>query len=305
MTSRIEILGLGAVAMDDLLYVEAYPEANSKVHVLDRERQCGGLTATALVAASRLGCLCAYGGVTGTDDASDFALAVLAGEGVCTDLACRRADRRIYHSTIIVDRFGRRTLFSDGRDVESVNSSWPDEHIIRSCEVLFVDHTAIPGMIRAARVARSAGIPVVGDLERAESKILPDLMNLIDHLIVPREFARTVTGRTEPGQAAECLWADQRKAVVVTCGENGSWFVEPGLSPTHQPAFRVQVIDTTGCGDVFHGAYAAGLVMGMDLPGRVRLAGAAAALKAARRGGQSGCPTFAEVERLLREQSPA
>jgi sugar/nucleoside kinase (ribokinase family) len=67
----------------------------------------------------------------------------------------------------------------------------------------------------------------------------------------------------------------------------------------HQPAFPVAVVDTTGCGDVFHGAYAAGLVRGLGVMERVRLAAAAAALKATRPGGQAGAPTLAEVEQFL------
>ncbi|HYK89138.1 MAG TPA: PfkB family carbohydrate kinase [Acidobacteriota bacterium] len=304
MESVTDILGLGAVAVDDFVYVESYPAPNSKVRVVDRERQCGGLTGTALVAAARLGCRCSYAGVTGTDDASHFALAALAGEGVRIDSACRRADRRVYHSTIIVDLLGRRTLLSDGRNVQPAGEDWPEESTIRSCKVLFVDHTAMSGMIRAARIARSQGIPVVADLERVASENIGDLMSLVDHLIVPEEFARAVTGKDEPDRAAAGLWTGAKDAVVVTCGEAGCWYIGPDCGPTHREAYRADVVDTTGCGDVFHGAYAAGLVLGLDLAARIRLASAAAALKAARRGGQAGCPTMAEVERFIREHSP-
>lgn len=70
----------------------------------------------------------------------------------------------------------------------------------------------------------------------------------------------------------------------------------------HQPAFPVEVIDTTGCGDVFHGAYAAALAWGDSLPKRVVLASATAAIKATRRGGQTGIPHLAEVKRLIAAQ---
>ena len=64
----------------------------------------------------------------------------------------------------------------------------------------------------------------------------------------------------------------ERKAVIVTCGEEGCWYLGESLDcPVHQPAFNVEVLDTTGCGDVFHGAYASGLIQDLDLPGRVRL----------------------------------
>jgi len=299
---RVDILGLGAVAVDDLVYVEAYPPANTKAQVLDRERQCGGLTATALVAASRLGCRCAYAGLVGTDEASEFALEAMARAGVEVTSAGRRSDRRVYHSTIIVDRLGHRTLLSHGRKVQGADDDWPREEILRACKVLFVDHTAPAGMARAARIARSAGIPVVADIERRESELIDELMCRIDHLIVPEEFARAATGLDDAGRAAVSLMQGDRQAVVVTCGERGSWIVGRDGSLAHQEAYSVPTIDTTGCGDVFHGAYAAGLVMGMDLPSRVRLASAAAALKATRHGGQAGCPTLAEVKSFLEDR---
>jgi len=293
-----DILGLGSVAVDDLIYVESYPPADAKVRVLDRERQCGGLTATALVAAANLGCRCSYAGVTGTDEASEFALASLARAGVAVDLASRRPGARVFHSTIIVDQAGRRTLLCDGRDVQGAAADWPEEDVIRSCRVLFVDHVGMAGMVRAARIAFAAGVPIVADIERAECEHFEELMNLSGHVIVPEEFAFGVTGRKDPGEAAAALRRRDGQVVVVTCGERGAWYAEQGVKPAHQEAYRVRVVDTTGCGDVFHGAYAAGLVMGLDTAGRVRLASAAAALKATRRGGQAGCPTLSETQLL-------
>ena len=295
----IDILGLGAVAVDELIYVESYPAANSKIRIVDRERQCGGLTATALVAAASLGCRCAYAGVTGIDEESDFALDALSKAGIQVNLARRESENRVFHSTIIVDNEGGRTLFCDGRDVQGAGDDWPEEHIIRSCKVLFVDHIGMTGMIRAARIARSSGIPIVADIERSGSELFDQLRSLVDHLIVPEELARSLTGRDDPAQAAVCLWNPSMQAAVVTCGEKGCWYLGSDCLPKHQPAYRVEVIDTTGCGDVFHGAYAAGLVSGLDLYARIRLSTAAAAIKATRRGGQAGCPTMAEVESFL------
>ena len=305
MNLPFDILGLGAVAVDELIYVAAYPMPNSKVRILGRDRQCGGLTATALVAAARLGCSCAYAGTVGTDEASDFALAAMAREGVCVEPAGRRAERAVHRSIILVDQSGRRTLLSDNRNVRSADDSWPEEGVIRRCKVLFVDHSSIADMIRPSRIARLAGIPVVADIERGQAPYTDELLPLIDHLIVPQHFAYAATGRDEPDRAAASLWTPGRQAVVVTCGENGSWFLGPDAIPIHYKAFRVPAVDTTGCGDVFHGAYAAGLIWRLDLAGRVRLASAAAAIKATRRGGQAGCPTRVEVEDFLAKNQGA
>src|SRR5436190_15346202 len=109
---RWDILGIGCVAVDDLLYVQAYPAPDAKVRVRQRERQCGGLTATALVAASRLGARCAFAGVLGDDEASRFVLDALAHEGVDVEPRVARAAARPIHSTVIVDETHHtRTIF--------------------------------------------------------------------------------------------------------------------------------------------------------------------------------------------------
>jgi ribokinase len=129
---------------------------------------------------------------------------------------------------------------------------------------------------------------------------------LANHPVVSQGFARQWTGCEQPAEAACALWSDQRQAVVVTCGADGCWYVGPDRpdQARHQPAYAVPVVDTTGCGDVFHGAYAAALAQGYDLPTRVRRAAAAAALKATCRGGQAGIPARRAVETFLQERHP-
>ena len=85
-----DVLGLGCTAVDELLYVPEYPGADAKVRVRTRERQCGGLTATALVAAARLGARCIYAGTLGDDADSHFVLQTFAAEGVDTSFTMRR-----------------------------------------------------------------------------------------------------------------------------------------------------------------------------------------------------------------------
>jgi sulfofructose kinase len=303
MDKNIDILGLGCTAIDELLYVDAYPPPDGKVQVRRRQRQCGGLTATALVAGARMGCRCAYAGTLGNDELSQFAIERLGREGVDTAYVRRQDDARPIRSVIIVDETRQtRAIFYDVDGVLGADPLWPNEEVIRSAKVLLVDHYGIEGMIRAAEIARGAGIPVVADLERADSPGFPKLLGLIDHLILSRDCARTITGQSDPAAAVRLLGASGRRAAVVTCGSEGCWYLcdEAGGQPIHQPAFPVEAIDTTGCGDVFHGAYAAALVGGLDVPAAVRFAAAAAALKATRRGGQAGIPTRAAVESLLK-----
>ena len=190
--------------------------------------------------------------------------------------------------------------------VVGADASWPPEDVIRAARVLLVDHCGVAGMIRAAQIARAARIPVVADIESAEDPLVPKLLELVDHLIVSRGFALKVTGEKDPARAVQAFWTPGRRAAVVTCGKDGCWYVsdqQPGTS-RWQPALAVEAVDTTGCGDVFHGAYAAALVGELDVPAALRFASVAAGLKAACRGGQLGIPNRAAVESQLTKAFP-
>jgi sugar/nucleoside kinase (ribokinase family) len=308
-----DVLGIGVVAVDDLIFLRQFPSPDSKASVLGRERHPGGLTGTALVAARRMGARCAYAGTLGDDELSRFILDSLAAEGVSTECVLRREGARPSHSTILIDTTTKtRTILCDSDGVVGPDPDRLPEKEILSAGVLFVDHLGLAGMVRAARLAREAGIPVVADLEASDGPLFGELLALVDHLILPWDVATALTGASSGPAAARGLWGAPvdaktggRAVVVVTRGTEGSWCVSverPG-EVFHQPSFRVETVDTTGCGDVFHGAYAAALCEGRQVEDRLRLAAAVAALKATRVGGQKGIPTREEVERFLGERS--
>lgn len=297
--STCDVLGLGCVAVDDLLTVAAYPPADAKVPVRQRTRSCGGLTATSLVAAARLGAHAAYAGSLGDDDDSAFVLACFQREGIDVRHLVHISGVRPVRSVIIVDETAQtRTIFYDLTGARGADPDLPADEAIRSARVLLVDHFGIEGMTRAARIAREAGRPVVADFERCDWPGFDGLLALVDHPIVSQGFATRWTGVGDPAVAVARMAQADRAAAVVTCGAGGCWTWEAG-AVRHWPAFAIQAVDTTGCGDVFHGAYAAALARGCDLAARIRLASAAAALKATRRGGHAAIPTLSEVEAFL------
>ncbi|MGA2864359.1 MAG: PfkB family carbohydrate kinase [Verrucomicrobiota bacterium] len=298
----IDVLGLGCVAVDDLLYVPSFPAVDAKVQVEQGLRRCGGLTGAALVTAARLGARCAYAGCLGTDELSQYVAEDFAREGISTAQAPRLPEARVVRAVIIVGRdTGSRNIFfqSDGRI--GAHDSLPPEEVIRQAKVLFIDHCGMPGNLRAARVARGDGVAVVADFEDAAAPCFEEVLGLADHLILSEAFALGLTGEPNAAQAALALWRPDRAAVIITCGANGCWgLAEQGQrAARHFPAFPVKVADTTGCGDVFHGAYAARLVCGEPLAERIRFAAAAAALKAM----QSEIPRLAAVEGFLGRNS--
>ena len=282
-TKRLDILGLGCTAVDDLLYVPSFPRADTKVRVAHSLRRCGGLTGSALVTAARLGARCAYAGCLGTDEHSERVAWNFIGEGVDTSRAPRLPEARVVRSTIIVGTdSGSRNIFYEDEGMIGAHPSLPSEDVIRDSKVLFIDHSGMQGNLRAARLARSAGVAVVADFEDEAVPLFQEVLALVDHLILSVELACRITKESSAAQAARALWQPDRSLVLVTSGANGCWSVsaESELEARHHPAFAVRAADTTGCGDVFHGAYAASLARGDPLQERIRFAAAAAALKA-------------------------
>jgi sulfofructose kinase len=304
--AALDILGLGAVAVDDLLFLDEFPRPDSKIPIRRQERHAGGLAGTALVAARRMGRACDYAGTLGDDEFSRFVISRFEAEGVSLRHLVRRPGARPFHSIIVVDAATKtRTILLDEQNVIGPDSALPTEEVIRSARVLLVDHTGLAAMIRAARIARAAGIPVVADLERKLDPLFPDLLALADHLILPFDFAARITGEANGPAIARALWRKDRAAVVVTRSAEGSWYLtaEEPAAVYHQPGFRVPEVDTNGCGDVFHGVYAAALSEGMPASERIRFASAVAALKATQPGGQQGIPLRPEADEFFRERS--
>ena len=295
-----DVLGLGAVAVDDLLYVDEFPQPDGKTQVQAKARAGGGLAGTALVAVARLGLRAAYSGVLDDDELSVYSLTELEREGVDCGLVAKRAGARPYHSIIVINRLQpQRCIFFSNANVTAPTPEDLPESAIAAAKVLFVDHTVAGAAVRAAGIARRHGRPVVGDIEQAEFAEREAFLEGINHLILNQEMAAKLTGLADPAASAAALLRPGGAAVVVTHGAAGSWFVTPGQPVRQQPAIQVEVVDTNGCGDVFHGAYAACLAWGGDVPTAVRVAAVAAGLKARKSGGRPGIPSRAEVEERL------
>jgi len=300
MTQRWDVLGIGAVAVDDLIYLDGFPTPEAKMYISEETRQGGGLAGTALVAAARLGVRAAYIGVLGDDELSRYTIAELEAEGVDCSHVRLETGARPYHCTILVNqRLGERTILVSKSNVTPPTAEDLSPALIGAARMLFLDSTVILPGLYAARVAHDLGVPVIADLERV-GEGLPELMARIDHLIVGTRFAGQVVGVAHPAEMAKRLSRPGQAACVVTAGVEGCWYIMQNDGEVHhQPACRVPVVDTTGCGDVFHGAYAAALVRGCSIPRAIEIATVAAGLKATQPGGRRGIPNWTEIKRYM------
>lgn len=304
---RFDILGLGVSTVDELVVLDHLPFANHKQEIFSRNRQCGGLTGSALVAAARQGCSCGHVVSLGDGELSRFLRRGLEREGIRLLGSASDADVEPYYSLILVDRnSGERSILWDNSMSRPPVIDTACRARVMSAKCLFVDHVYAESVVDVVAEARHAGAEVVGDFERT-TRGSAALMDLANHIIVPLGYCRQLFGDDVVPEAAVRRLANVpgRSLACVTDGTNGAWYALGGAPDDvgHQGAFAIdKVVDTTGCGDVFHGVYAAGLVAGLPPSERIRRASAAAAMKARVVGAQAGAPTRATLEAFLAER---
>ena len=302
VTAMHDVLGIGCCALDVILETPRYPGPDEKVKATHLRVQGGGLVATALVAVARLGGRAAWVGAIGDDALAQGCLDELRREGVDVGHVRQVPGQSVLTAAVVCDASsGARTIVWTDAAHPATMPEQVTEALIRGTRVLHVDNFQLPAALKAARIARRLGVPVTVDLEPGGGD--PDeLLRLVDYAIVPLELARQRYGAGDMREGAcslyEAIAPHGGRMAVVTAGQQGSYAVGPGLD-LHQPAYRVDVIDTTGCGDVFHGAFALRVAEDAAPGDALSFAAATAALKCRALGGRTGIPSRREVEEFL------
>jgi sulfofructose kinase len=304
MKKRWDVLGIGVVAVDDLVFVEHFPQPDVKIPVKDRQRQGGGLIATALVTAARLGCKSAYCACLGKDELSSYTIGELQREGVdCSPVQIVEGATPV-HSLIIVDLSGgSRTILYSSNGFMEPDPGQITEELVRECKVLLIDSFVLRTGTHAAKLAHANNIPVVADVELPYVPEMDQFIRQVDHLIIGTAMGTVLTGKNDPEEVVHALASARRACTVITAGEQGCWYAKGNGKVRHNPAFKIDVIDSTGCGDVFHGAYATALALGESIPQAIVIATASAGLKAARPGGRTGIPDMGTVKEFLAQHA--
>ncbi|WP_439496258.1 PfkB family carbohydrate kinase [Bosea sp. (in: a-proteobacteria)] len=294
MTRRI--ICAGNLVHDEVFHIDALPTAGIKTGVLHYDQRYGGPAATAAVAICRLGGTASYWGRVGADPAGDAAIRIMQSHGVdCSGVA--RLPGRTLRAIVLVDSRGERSIVSDRRSLPTDPSALPDDPLDNVGAVL-VDTRWPAGADVVLDRARAAGIVTVLDADGGTPGDNERLIGKADHVVFSSEGLRDFAGEGQPEDLLRRCAANSRKVFAVTRGAAGSlWLIDGEIVSV--PAFRVPVTDTTGCGDVFHGAYALGLCEGRAPIEAARFATAVAALKAERARGWDGMADRPAVEALL------
>lgn len=298
-----DVVGLGQCCVDYLGVVGQYPDINEKEEVKDLTVQGGGPVATAMVTLSRLGARTAFIGKISDDYFGDLIKESLTSEFVNIDNIVVEKGKRSQFAFIAIEKeTGKRTIFWSEATVTPLRPDEVNRNLISTARVLHLDGLMKDCSLEAAKCARDAGITIVVDAGSMREGSL-ELIKMSDYFIASEDFARQYYNGNNPKAAAMELLEVGARSVIITLGEKGSISVSKN-GYFYQPAFKVEAVDTTGCGDVFHGAFIFGLLQRWDLHKTMRFASATAALKCREIGGRTAIPDLMEVEVFMEEENP-
>ncbi|MGH9407058.1 MAG: PfkB family carbohydrate kinase [Terriglobia bacterium] len=300
---RVDVVGLGLNATDTVLLVRAFPALGGKERVISVSREAGGQIATAVVTCRRLGLNARYIGKVGDDAAGRFQLESLAREGVNVDHVTVVSGTANQFGHIIVDQAtGERTVFWDRDPKLSVHADEIPVEAVASTRALHLDGCDVEACLSAAGIARERGIPVIADLDTVYKQV-ERLFPCIDYLLASANFLPSATGENDPFRVLEYMAREYgTKAAGMTLGRDGALIYSEGRF-IYSPGFVVETLDTTGAGDVFHGAFIYGLLAGWPLPRILDFSNAMAALNCMALGARGGIRSEGEADALIRQGS--
>ncbi|MDD6142971.1 MAG: PfkB family carbohydrate kinase [bacterium] len=297
-----EVIGIGSTVYDTLMVVPAYPTEDTKMEGIETKVQGGGPCATALVAARKLGVSAAYLGTIGDDPFGKFMMDDLEHWGVDTQDVRRIPDSVSFHAVVLLNQEtkSRTCVWSRGTvpqpTVDDIN-----EEVVRHARVLHLDGHMLEAAIATAKKCNELGVKVSHDAGGTYPGV-ENLMPYVDWLIPSEEFALKMTGAATAEEAAQQLYDTYHpELVVLTQGVRGGILLdEKGMR--RYESYKVEVKDSNGCGDTFHGAFVAAKIHGLDNDAACKYASAAAAVKCTRLGARYAMATDAECRVFLKER---
>ena len=296
---EFDVVGVGLNATDTVLVVPKFPAYGGKVHFLSETLSPGGQVASAMVACAKLGLRTKYIGTIGSDERGRIQLESLRGSGINLDDVQLRENCPNQSAYIIVDQStGERTVLWRRPDCLRIAPEEITSGQITSARLLHIDGHDTAAVEHAARIAREHGIPVTVDVDTIYAgfdRVLP----LVDYLIASSDFPGRWTGIDDPFEALAHIQEKHGMPVAaMTLGADGALARAQGRY-FYSPGFTMNCLDTTGAGDVFHGAFCYSVLQKMPLAQALEFSNAMAALNCTANGARGHIATLDEVRQLI------
>lgn len=295
---KVDVVGVGLNATDTLIPVEHFPERGSKIEIRSSNVLLGGQVASAMVACQQWGLRTRYVGKLGDDHAATLHRAEFARLAIETRLATALGCHS-QQAFILVDRCGERTVLWKRDNRLTLLPEELDPEWIRNARAVHLDGHDTAAAALAAQWARSAGVPVVADLDDLYPGV-ETLLPQIDFLVTSRDIPTRLTHNPDLRHSLpEVFRRYGCRLVAATLGSDGvlAW---DGQNFHYAPAYQVEVVDTTGAGDIFHAGFIYGLLQGWPIQRQLEFACAAAALNCTGVGARGGIQAVEQIESLMK-----
>lgn len=294
-----DVVGVGLNATDTMLLVPHFPAYGGKVPFLSETISPGGQVATAMVACAGLGLRAKYIGTIGDDERGRIQLESLRTSGINLDHVQQRRNCPNQSAYIVIDQStGERTVFWSRPDCLRISPEEITDDQIACARLLHIDGHDTAAVEHAARIARRHGIPVTVDVNtiyHGFDRVLP----LVDYLIASSEFPARWTRIDDPFEALAAIQRQHGMPVAaMTMGAHGALARAEGRY-FYSPGFVVDCVDTTGAGDVFHGAFCYSVLQKMPLAEALEFSNAMAALNCTGKGARGHIAALGEVRHLI------
>ena len=299
MPKQFDVVGVGLNATDSLLIVPQFPAYGGKAPFVREILSPGGQVASAMVTCSRLGLAAKYIGAVGDDERGRIQLESLRKARIDISHVQQRKNCPNQSAYIVIDQTtGERTILWQRPDCLRISPEQIAPEQIACAKLLHIDGHDTPAVEHAARIARENGIPVTVDVDtiyRGFDRVLP----YVDYLIASTNFPVQWTSLTDPFRALELIQKEYGMTVaVMTLGSHGALALTKGKFH-YSPAFVVNCKDTTGAGDVFHGAFCYAMIERYSIDEALEFANAMAALNCKALGAQGGIASGSAARRLI------
>ena len=299
MSPGFDVLGIGLNATDTLLLVDEFPQYAGKVPFTRELLSPGGQVATAIVACARLGLRTKYIGTIGDDLRGRMQRESLEETAVDTADVIVRSGCPNQTAYIVIDqRTGERTVLWQRAECLRLTAAEIRPEHIAGARMLHIDGYDIEAASYAAEIARRAKVPVSLDVDTVYAGF-DCVLKHVDYLIAGSGWPAKWTGEPDPFTALRQLRDEYRFGIAaMTVGDRGALALDDS-GWTYSPAFEVPCADTTGAGDVFHGAFCYGMLQQLPMQYALDFSNAAAALNCTAIGARGHIPTLGEVNALL------
>jgi sulfofructose kinase len=299
LSRACDVLGIGLNATDTLLLVKEFPPYAGKVAFEREMLSPGGQVATAVVCCAKLGLRAKYIGTIGDDVRGDIQRQSLEGTGVDTSSLIVRSDCANQTAYIIIDeRTGERTVLWQRSDCLRLKPAEIKTEDIASARMLHIDGYDIDAAAHAAKVAHENNVPVSIDVDTLYPGF-ESVLKYVDYLVAGSGWPAKWTKEQDPFKALPMIQAEYgTKLAAMTLGDLGSLALYQGRW-YYSPAYEVTCADTTGAGDVYHGAFCYAILSGMQIEKALEFSNAAAAINCTAIGARGHIPELAEVQALI------